>query len=52
MKMRKPWTAEDEKSLMEMRAAGVALRDIADKLGRTVAACEVRLAKLKAERNG
>jgi hypothetical protein len=45
----RPWGPEDEKLLLEMRAAGVSWRKMADTLDRTVAACEGRLAKLKRE---
>jgi hypothetical protein len=48
----KPWTAEDERQLAEMRAAGVEWRVMANKLGRTVAACEGRLAKLRKASDG
>jgi hypothetical protein len=42
----RPWSPEDEKLLLEMRAAGAKWRKMADTLDRTVAACEGRLAKL------
>jgi hypothetical protein len=44
----RPWTAEDEKLLLEMRAAGAGWREMANALNRTVATCEGRLAKLTA----
>jgi hypothetical protein len=47
----RPWSSEDEKLLLEMRAAGVTWREMATKLNRTVAACEGRLAKLKGKRD-
>jgi hypothetical protein len=48
----RPWSPEHEKLLVEMRAAGAEWRDMANKLNRTVAACEGRMAKLKKANDG
>lgn len=42
-----PWNAEEEQRLLQLRATGLHWREIAQKMGRTQAACEGRLTKLK-----
>ena len=43
------WTPEMDKTIMEMRAAGIHKSEIAQKLGQTMAAVDGRYFKLKRE---
>jgi hypothetical protein len=45
--LRKRWTVDDDKRLMELRAKGASLNEIANVLGRTEAATEQRAHTLK-----
>jgi hypothetical protein len=47
MPLRKRWTLDDDKRLMELRAKGVSFNGIATALGRTEAAVEQRAHTLK-----
>jgi hypothetical protein len=47
MPLRKRWTLDDDKGLMELRAKGVPFNEIATALGRTEAAVEQRAHTLK-----
>jgi hypothetical protein len=44
----KPWTADDERLMLELRASGLTWRTVAQKLGRTEAATISRVGLLKA----
>jgi len=44
----KPWTADDERLMLELRASGLTWRVVAQKLSRTEAATISRAGQLKA----
>jgi hypothetical protein len=44
----KPWTADDERLMLELRASGLTWRAVAQKLGKTEAATISRAGVLKA----
>jgi hypothetical protein len=51
-KIRTKWTPEEDRRLLELKAAGTPLADIAKKLGRTQASVDTRATRLKFQAKG